>query len=148
MSLLSQTCGLCSGPHKTSITTCHHGTFLLAQACDKCSTKHIDATKTCHHGMFSSVTNMGRMFGHAYRFNQDHSSWGVSSVTDIGGLFNSVASFKQTVHGARVFQAMPILPMHLSVPIVALPLMTQTSLRLHQVPFATFVYSCNKMKFS
>ena len=43
----------------------------------------------------SSVTKMGRIFSHAYAFNQDLSKWDVSAVTDIASMFSDAKAFNQ-----------------------------------------------------
>jgi len=43
----------------------------------------------------SSVTDMNGMFHDTYSFNQDLSSWDVSSVTDMNGMFYNATSFNQ-----------------------------------------------------
>ena len=45
----------------------------------------------------SSVINMGAMFNGASSFNQDISSWNVSSVTNMNSLFQSATSFNQNI---------------------------------------------------
>jgi len=45
----------------------------------------------------SSVTDMGQMFYAATAFNKDLSSWDVSSVTDMDGMFASATSFNQDI---------------------------------------------------
>jgi surface protein len=47
----------------------------------------------------SSVTNMGGMFNSATAFNQDIGSWNVSSVTYMGYMFESATSFNQDLSG-------------------------------------------------
>ena len=43
----------------------------------------------------SSVTNMNRMFFHAYSFNQPLDSWDVSSVTNMNRMFAHASAFNQ-----------------------------------------------------
>ncbi|WP_051010709.1 BspA family leucine-rich repeat surface protein [Salinibacter ruber] len=45
----------------------------------------------------SSVTNMGGMFDGAESFNQDISGWDVSSVMDMYGMFREATSFNQDI---------------------------------------------------
>ncbi len=47
----------------------------------------------------SSVTDMGTMFEPAAAFNQDIGSWDVSSVTNMDAMFNSATSFNQNLSG-------------------------------------------------
>ena len=47
----------------------------------------------------SSVTNMGQMFDRAAAFNGDLSGWDVSSVTSMGGMFRDTESFNGDLSG-------------------------------------------------
>ena len=53
----------------------------------------------------SSVLNMNRMFSNAYEFNQDISSWDVSSVTDMDYMFQSAFKFDQDISSWNVLAA-------------------------------------------
>jgi surface protein len=45
----------------------------------------------------SSVTDMNAMFENATSFNQDISSWDVSNVTDMSGMFQNATVFNQDI---------------------------------------------------
>lgn len=45
----------------------------------------------------SSVTNMNSMFSDAYNFNQNLSSWNVSNVTNMSYMFNGAGTFNQNL---------------------------------------------------
>ena len=47
----------------------------------------------------SSVTTMSLMFYQASAFNQDLSNWDVSSVTDMGNMFETATAFNQDISG-------------------------------------------------
>ena len=47
----------------------------------------------------SSVTNMNGMFNQATAFNQDISGWDVSNVTDMGSMFGNATAFNQDISG-------------------------------------------------
>ena len=47
----------------------------------------------------SSVTNMGYMFNSAVAFNQNIGAWGVGSVSDMGYMFNNATLFNQNLTG-------------------------------------------------
>ena len=53
-------------------------------------------TKTISSWDVSNVTNMNGMFESATSFNQDISSWDVSNVTNMGGMFGN-SSFNQDI---------------------------------------------------
>ena len=47
----------------------------------------------------SSVTDMNAMFSTATAFNQDLNSWNVSSVTDMSYMFRDATAFNQDLSG-------------------------------------------------
>jgi len=64
----------------------------MASAFDGASNLQISATDSPD---VSNVTDMSDMFGSAYAFNQDISSWNVSNVTDMRGMFRNTIAFNQ-----------------------------------------------------